>query len=186
MLSGKDVTLREGKTTSATGVFSAHQSALFNSAGTRLMLAGSGSPEPAVQALTCVDAATGGDLFTIQGATAPVALSADSRRIAAADLGSNSGDGRIFDATDGRELARLRGHTGPIVALAFTPDGGRIASTSRDGTVKVWDANNGRELLTIAETDRPAEHLRFSADGSRLVVVDDEGRVRIWESHPSP
>ncbi len=113
-------------------------------------------------------------------------FSIDSRRFAAADLGSNSADGRIFDATDGRELARLRGHTGPIVALAFTPDGGRIASTSRDGTVKVWDAATGRELLTIAETDRPAEHLRFSADGSRLIVVDDEGRVRIWESRPSP
>ncbi len=71
MLSGKEVTLREGETTKATGEFTVHQSALFNSAGTRLMLAGTGSPEPAVQALTCVDAATGSDLFAVQGRDRP-------------------------------------------------------------------------------------------------------------------
>ena len=121
-------------------------------AGT-LVLAGVDEGDPAAQALTVFDAATGEARLTIRGATAPLAFSRDGRRLIALDPEKGGVEARVLDPADGRELARLRGHTGPILAAAFSPDGARIVTSSRDGTVKVWDTA-GRELMTLPDSRR--------------------------------
>ena len=123
------------------------------------------------------EAASGRELLTLKGHSAPissVAFSPDGQRIV---TGSGDQTAKVWEAASGRELLTLKGHSNAIRSVAFSPDGQRIVTGSWDQTAKVWEAASGRELLTLkghSECDlvcglfpgRPADcHRQLGSDG---------------------
>ena len=95
------------------------------------------------------EAASGRELLTLKGHSAPiwsVAFSPDGQRIV---TGSEDQTAKVWEAASGKELLTLKGHSAPIWSVAFSPDGQRIVTGSEDQTAKVWEAASGKELLTL-------------------------------------
>jgi hypothetical protein len=96
------------------------------------------------------DAASGQELRTLKGHTAPtwgMAFSPDGMRLAS---GSWDQTVRLWDAASGQELRTLTGHIGAVWGVAFSPDGTRLASCGEDQTVRLWD---GRPLTPAVQAE---------------------------------
>jgi len=148
------------------------------------------SPDGLRLATTCAtrirvwDAATGGELITIEGdvKVTDVAWGPDGTRIATA-----SHDGTIatiWDADSGYQLVTLAGHNGEhggIWAVAWSPDGTRIATAGSDGTAKIWDADSGTELATFTGHTDEVTGVAWSPEGARIATASLDGTVKIWQ-----
>jgi WD40 repeat protein/tRNA A-37 threonylcarbamoyl transferase component Bud32 len=134
--------------------------------------------------ITIWDTATGHEVCTLPDAAAPLAYSADGRRVVAG--GAAPQDATLWDLPAGRSVFTLRGHDSAITALAFAPDGRRIVSASQDRSVKLWDGSTGREILTLPWATGAAEGIAFSPDGTRLYTASTDGTVRVWDATPLP
>jgi WD40 repeat protein len=116
----------------------------------------------------------------------PGAVSADGRRVAAAD-----GDDilRLWDVQTGRQIGgALWNHDPPVTALVFSPDGHRLASAGLDNTVRLWDADSGAQ---IGEPLRGGDPRLGSNDAVLSVAFSPDGHtiaagghtVRGWNSN---
>lgn len=112
----------------------------------------------------------------------PLALSADARQLAIANLGGY-GEAGIVDTQSGKTLVTLAGHTDKVLGVLFTPDGRLAVTSSRDGTARVWDTQSGRLLRTL---DHPAPLATFgiasSPDGRTIATLDEDGVIRLWDT----
>jgi WD40 repeat protein/DNA-binding SARP family transcriptional activator/tRNA A-37 threonylcarbamoyl transferase component Bud32 len=118
------------------------------------------------------DAATGGQVETLQGhsgATTGIDWSRDGTRIA---TGGDDGTARVWDAETGKPLMVLPGHVGLVAMVAFSPDGTRLVAGGNDGTALVWDIAPAAtaEALGIAASGGWPTSVAFTPDGSSVVV----------------
>jgi eukaryotic-like serine/threonine-protein kinase len=128
------------------------------------------------------DAATGQELLTLKGHTAPVtslSFSPDGKRIVS---GGWNGTLKVWDAATSQETPTRRGHTDGVTNVAYSSDGKRIISGSLDGTLKVWDAATGQETLTLNGHMGPICPLGFSRDGKRIVSAGSDGTLKFWDA----
>lgn len=121
------------------------------------------------------------------GAVTDVAISADSRWIAA------SGDKvvRLIDAASGAVIKTLRGDRlrtsyGNTNGVAFSPDGQYLLVGVHDdgphGSVRVYRMDNPDVIHQLLPgMNAPCLHLRFSRDGRYLATSDTDGQIYLWD-----
>jgi hypothetical protein len=104
-----------------------------------------------------------------------IALSPDSRRLAAA---SDGGLLHILDTRDGSESAPLRLEGGEIHLLAFSPDGKWLAGAV-DQTLWLVDTAGWRAMGPFPHADQLAS-VAFAPDGKRIATTTPGGDLRVW------
>jgi predicted Zn finger-like uncharacterized protein len=115
-----------------------------------------------------------------------LALSPDSRRIAAIGIvpGSPDVNLNLWNIETGEVVRSVRAKKA-VSALDFSPDGRRLV-TAGQWNVQIWDAASGQQLLELGEPreDDPNERIfaravHSSFDGRRVAVVRGD-LLRIW------
>ena len=111
-----------------------------------------------------------------------VAVSPDSRFLAAAD----GAEIRIWplngEAARPESVRTLRGHGGPVLSLAFSRDGRRLASSSQDRSTRLWSWQEAdAPLATLGGHHGPVWSVRFSRDGKQIVTAGDDKKVIVWD-----
>ena len=127
------------------------------------------------------EAASGRELLTLKGHSAPitfVAFSADGQRIV---TGSEDKTGKVWESASGHELLTLTGHSDQIWSGAFSADGQQIVTGSDDKTAKIWEAASGRELLTLRGHTDLIRSVGFSRDSQRIVTGSWDQSAKVWE-----
>jgi WD40 repeat protein len=110
-----------------------------------------------------------------------IALSPDTRRLAAVDSSGNV----AFYRTDWRRdaarlelIAQYRAHQDHGRSVAFSPDGRLLASAADD--IVVWDAGAQKKLARF-EYSAIVWSVTFSPDGRWLISSHGDGAVLIWD-----
>ena len=136
------------------------------------------------------DAATGKELFVLNGhkqGVTGVAFSIERREIV---TGSMDGTMRTWDAANGKPLRTFAGSGGAISSVAVAPGGVRIVTASSDGTAQIWDATDEAAapvVLTMSKTStEDVQKAAFSPDGSRVVTLSVPQPfvrlARVWDA----
>jgi WD40 repeat protein len=114
-----------------------------------------------------------------------VVFSPDGKRLAAAGVGSDGTEVKVWDAGTGQELLSIRGHSDGARAVAFSPDSKQLASGGGFfhilGEVRLWDARTGQELFTIRGHTARVASVEFSPDGKRLASAAWDGTAKVWD-----
>ena len=132
------------------------------------------------------DAATGEQIFELEGHTATaraVAWSPDAATIAS---GSDDGTVILWDAETGEALHTLDANFFFGNGVAFSPDSHQIAATGGNGrTLRIWDVATGGLLSDIA-VGRVPFFIAWSPDGAQIAVssLADEtgGKVFVYDA----
>jgi WD40 repeat protein len=162
-------------------------SVCFSPDGTRFVVGGLKWKGGLTNWATVRDAATGAELFELNGHRGPVkcvASSPDGTRIV---TGGDDRDRRalVWDAETGTPLPfELKGHTSAVLSVAFSPDSKRIVTGSVDRTVRVWDAKTGTALVELKGFTERVTSVAFTPDGTRIVAGELHGAVTVWDARP--
>jgi len=135
------------------------------------------------------DAESGEELQRLDMSFNSVAVSPDSKKIAA----SGKGAVLIWDAESGKELKKLA-HVPEetpindrVCSVAFSPDGTKIAAGYGKGIVRIWDIGSGGELRQF-ETGGERENVHsivFSPDGKKVAMGGDFV-LQLWDLERLP
>ena len=131
---------------------------------------------------------TGEELRKLSPASAPLAVSPDSQRIA---RGWHDG-AEIISAADGKLLQSYRGTPDNTLDLAFSRDGTRLAVAGSERSVRVWNLDEGsveilvsREAAVFRGHELRVNSVAFNGDGSRLASTSQEA-LRLWDPRSDP
>jgi WD40 repeat protein len=111
-----------------------------------------------------------------QGWSAGVALSPDSRRVAAWSM---DGDIWVFDVDSGHRVQTLKGQPHKWgMSLAWSPDG-KILAAARSA-ISLWDVESGKIIKTLEGHQDFVRALAFSPEGRRLASASMDKSIRVW------
>lgn len=99
-----------------------------------------------------------------------VAISPDSRFVAAPLVGEVRHDVVLWEIPTGRLVQRLEGHMSLVWDMDFSPDGRRLATANWDGATRIWNVHTGSELLTLRNATLGVCAVEFSHNGQTLAV----------------
>ncbi|KAG7561989.1 hypothetical protein FFLO_02544 [Filobasidium floriforme] len=92
-----------------------------------------------------IDDVVQGEVGPIDAGITSVALSPDSRLVAAGSLDTVV---RVWSTVTGQQIERLRGHKDSVYSVAFSPDGNSLVSGSLDRTLRVWDLSGTKRAVS--------------------------------------
>jgi len=155
------------------------------------------------------DAASGRELFKLNGHTLPVhslAFSPDGEQVATGGVGGNwsqpgrppegpLGELRLWNAKTGAFLRSLPAQDSPINAIAFSSDSKRLASASGDASipglagpgkalalVTVWDVATGKERAVFKGHNAPVWAVAFQPGTGVLASGGKDLTLRFWDT----
>jgi WD40 repeat protein len=122
----------------------------------------------------------GADRFRHDDAVRAVAVSPDSKAVAAVDHAYTL---RLWDLATGRELRRLGTGLKVYHAVAFSPDGKHVAAPTAGGLLRLWEAATGKEVRSFKGPGGTYACFVFSPDGKTLAIAwpEDTGKIRLWD-----
>ena len=158
------------------------QAVAFSPDGRRIM---TGS---AAGTLTLWDAATGAQLYAVEGQNSWItwaAFSPDGRRIV---TGGRNRTATVWEAATGRELLMLQGHTNGVWTVDWSRDSQRIITGGDDARARVWEIATPEQVEAWqTEETRAAERLRALrqereavAQREKALRVQDPGAIKEW------
>jgi len=124
-----------------------------------------------------------GDSGPIDAGITSVALSPDSRLVAAGSLDTIV---RVWDTASGHQVERLKGHKDSVYSVAFSPDGQCLVSGSLDRSIRLWDLAHlkrtlekppkERAMINREATNTPCSTLSGHKDYVLSVAVSPDGQ----------
>ncbi|MCE9645235.1 MAG: TIR domain-containing protein [Chloroflexi bacterium] len=124
-------------------------------------------------------------LVSSDGLTTHIAISADSKWIAAVEYdgnGNNADFNRVILASVVEKKKHLLSHGGELIdAVTFTLDSRQVITADEKGLINFWDVDTGEKLSSL-ETNGVILSLAISPDGKYLVAGIEEGnRSLVWD-----
>jgi WD40 repeat protein len=127
---------------------------------------------------TVVVSPAAGTSRVLPGAVTPLAFSADSRLLLAAD-GSQA---QVWDLrTTGGTPRLFVAHRDHVLAAAFSSDDTRFATVGADGTAVVWNLADLSPVHSFTVGASQLTAVRFSPDNRTLLVVGADGGVLAFD-----
>jgi WD40 repeat protein len=129
-----------------------------------------------------------GSAIKLSSVVTTVAISTDSRFIAAGDE-----DGNIHvwnrpsdDVEPEFKAATIawKAHEGKLRSLVFVPNASRqvLVSAGSDGVLKRWDPETGSSVgADMADNAAPIASIAISSDDKVLAALSSDGTVRLWD-----
>lgn len=105
-----------------------------------------------------------GDTGPIDAGITSVALSPDSRLVAAGSLDTIV---RVWDTATGQQVERLKGHKDSVYSVAFSPDGQFLVSGSLDRSIRLWDL--GHMKRSLEKNGKDQRSVLSARDGSNTI-----------------
>jgi WD40 repeat protein/transcriptional regulator with XRE-family HTH domain len=156
-------------------------------------IAGATGPSP--DSVVIWDAATGGELLTINShdglcredfnlfhdlAWSPAS---DHLAVAAQDTNSGAGCGTVvLDAANGERLLVLKDYESAARSLDWSPDGTILLTGHEDGSARLWNTQSGELLQPLTGHSGTVFDAVFSPDGRRIATASEDGTVRLWDA----
>ncbi|MFN8381795.1 MAG: TIR domain-containing protein [Anaerolineales bacterium] len=123
----------------------------------------------------------GASIFTVPSLTYEMAISPDSKWVAAVEYDE------IFDENNhvvltniaSQKQINLNNEGAEATGVVFTPDGKTLVSSAVNSKVYFWDVETGKALFSL-ETPQPVESVAVSPTGKWLVAGLDGGMI-VWD-----
>jgi len=121
-------------------------------------------------------------LVSANGLTYDMAVSADSKWIAAVEYDANIADYNrvILTSVDGTQKFLLTHDKEVIDAVTFTPDSKQVISADANGLICRWDVETGKKSDCF-ETKGVTLAISVSSDGKYLVAGEDGNQSTVWD-----
>jgi len=123
------------------------------------------------------------NLFSTNGLTSNMAISADSKWVAVVEQDENIAayNRVVLVSANGTRKYSLT-HDGKVInATAFTPDSQQIVTADEKGLINIWDVENGKKSYSL-NTEGVILSLAVSPNGKYLVAGIEEGNHSIvWD-----
>jgi WD40 repeat protein len=120
----------------------------------------------------------GRQLPSIQGSSAPFAITYDAQSIVSAD---QHGCVRIAQLGFNVPRVELREHMQGVSAIAVTLDGKCAVLGGRDGTIRVRDLESSHPGEVLGRHDRPVTALTTTHDTRYVISGAEDGAVWVWD-----
>ncbi len=134
--------------------------------------------------------ASGRELTSLVGHTAPVNRIDFSRNSRFALTASEDGSAKVWDLTTAilrqqplKAKITLSGHSGAVLDAEFSPNGLYAITTGADQTVRVWDTGTENKERFLGRLVSVADKVRFSPEpeSTRFAVLGKNGKVVLFE-----
>ena len=110
-----------------------------------------------------------------------VAVSPDSKHVAAGSSDRKTGTIEIWEAATGRPHLHLRGHESLVRGIAYHPGGRWLVSCGSDGSVLLWDLTTAKQIGVVHRFEQPVHDVAFSPDGRKLAAACHDRHVARWD-----
>jgi WD40 repeat protein len=128
-----------------------------------------------------VDGDDRGVALTLQGTVDQVAISSDSRWLAAT---SDRGEIHVWDFADRenpREITLPPDKSVLATSVAFSPRGEQLVVGCQGGQIRSWDLPGGNPLPTIPAHRGQIAALSVSDDGRTLLQITNDRKAMLWD-----
>lgn len=131
-------------------------------------------------------------IFDLTGGTAPMDITADTRRIRAVEfspdgtrvvVGGDGPDVKFFDASTGRELNAWPTRPAKVFCLCYL-DSNHLAIGGTDNTIHIWNVASQTIERQLTGHTGTITSLACDATGRRLVSGSYDTTVRLWDLNP--
>jgi WD40 repeat protein len=119
---------------------------------------------------------------TSEIAAVALAISADGKILASANLGVPSSTIELWDVETGSLLRKIDTQTVAIRSLAFSSDNQIIATGGEDEIIKLWNLADGTAHGSLRGHDGWVTSLAFASTGNILVSGSRDGTLMIWRT----
>jgi len=122
-------------------------------------------------------------IVTVDGLTYGMAVSPDSKWIAAVEFDSDNAEHNrvVLVSADGEKKFYLSHDGKTIDTVVFTPDGKQVITADEGGLINIWNVETGEKSYPL-ETEGVILSIAVSPDGKYLVAgMEENNKIIVWD-----